>query len=820
MSRQWLDPTPIIIPPQIAALNLHPLVAETLIRRGITRADSARAFLDPAQYTPSDPFTLPDMDRAVERLARAIRGGESILVWGDFDVDGQTSTALLVSALRAFGAQVLYHIPDRDKEGHGINVAVLAGYLAAAESADRVSPLAEFGQGSGVGLLLTCDTGVTAHDAIALANAHRVDVIVTDHHSLPSQLPPAYAVVNPRRLPDPDRHPLGTLPGVGVAYQLIAALSHHLRAENMPPVDLQPYVDLVALGVVADVALQQGDARYLLQRGIAAIRADARPGIAALIELARLDESEQFSEEQIGFQIAPRLNALGRLSDAAQGVELLLNDDIDDARQRAVNVEQLNAYRRMMSDQIFAAAMSQIERDRDLLDAPVLVLGSAAWIPGIVGIVANRVVEQVNRPVILFGASASRDDDTAPAPKSGSGQGGAVALLKGSARSTAGIDITAALTKADADQPGLIHAFGGHTMAAGMSIDADRLTEFRYAINHAMRALGITAAPPATVQIAAYVDFAAITRDTVEAVAALAPFGPGNPPLILATKNVRIESKRGMGRGGAHVRFTLSDVRGDKRTAIWWRGGALADAISEGGIYDLAFVARLDNYRDKRDVYLEWIDTRLVESAPIITQREIELIDQRGVADAAAVLRDLQARYPDLAVYAEVDKPEHVRIIGRDHAEPVTTLILWTAPSSRAMLRALIEHTNAGHVVAFFHDAAMDAFDPFVKRLAGLAKYAIAQRGGVAAVDQLSAATGQPHTTVMLGMRWLAHQGIVDAQLDGDHYVLQVGSALAYSRAETNTVVFVLRARLAETAAYRGYLRTATADALRRQLTG
>ena len=236
----------------------HPLVAQVLAQRGIVDVDHARAFLDPACYTPASPFELPDMDRAVERIQQAIRPGQRIAVWGDFDVDGQTATTLLVQTLRSLGADVIFHIPVRAEEGHGVNLPWLQRLID-----------------QGAQLVVTCDTGIDAHEAVEHARQRGVDLVITDHHDLPATLPAASAVVNPKLLPA--GHPLGTLPGVGVAYKLAEAL--------LP--DASAHLDLVALGIVADVAVQTGDARYLLQRGLASLRQTERLGLQAMLQLAR-----------------------------------------------------------------------------------------------------------------------------------------------------------------------------------------------------------------------------------------------------------------------------------------------------------------------------------------------------------------------------------------------------------------------------------------------------------------------------------------------------------------------------------------------------
>ncbi len=239
--RPWVEPSPVIVPPELrAAAGGHPLVAEALARRGVVNAAAARAFLDPAQYTPSSPDTLPGMARAVARIGRGLKTGESICVWGDFDVDGQTSTALLVSTLRDLGGRVTYHVPLRETEGHGIHLPVLEQAIA-----------------NGARLIVTCDTGISAHDAVAFARSQRVDVVITDHHDLPDRLPDAAAILNPKLLTAPmgrDSSPLADLPGVGVAYKLAEALYERAGRAG----EVEKHADLAALGIIADLALLRG----------------------------------------------------------------------------------------------------------------------------------------------------------------------------------------------------------------------------------------------------------------------------------------------------------------------------------------------------------------------------------------------------------------------------------------------------------------------------------------------------------------------------------------------------------------------------------
>jgi len=398
----WHLPPEFNISPDLLEFTNDPLLAQLLVQRGLTTVDQARAFLNPDHYQPAPPEALSDMDIAVARLQQAIEDQESICVWGDFDVDGQTATTLLVSTLQDLGAKVHYYIPNRLTESHGIKIPALKRVLS-----------------DGVDLILTCDTGITEHEAITTAQTAGVEVIVTDHHDLADSLPSAQAIVNPKRLSN--EHPLRELPGVGVAYKLAQALYQAHRH----PTDSEPLLDLVALGIVADVARQTGDTRYLLQKGLEVLRQTTRIGLQALIDSANLN-TDHLSEEHIGFWLAPRLNALGRLGDANLAVELLTTTDLSRARIIALQLEALNDRRKMLVDRVVIQALSQLEDTPSLADYHAIVLAAADWHPGVIGIAANRLVEKYGKPAILI---ALRPD----------GQG------YGSARSILGCDIHQAI---------------------------------------------------------------------------------------------------------------------------------------------------------------------------------------------------------------------------------------------------------------------------------------------------------------------------------------------------------------------------------------
>jgi single-stranded-DNA-specific exonuclease len=757
---RWLDPESINVPDALRdAVGGHPLVAETLARRGILTPDAARPFLDPAAYSPADPTDLPDLATAVERIRRAIHHRERIAVWGDFDADGQTATALLLETLRALGADVVFRVPTR-QEGHGLHEAGLGQLIR-----------------DGARLILTCDTGVTAHAAVAHANALGAEVIVTDHHVLGDRLPPALAVVNPHCLPP--GHPLGTLPGVGVAYELATALK---------PAAAGRALDLVALGTVGDVATLTGDARYLVQRGLQMLRRTDRPGLQAVYQSAGL-RADGITEEHISFVLAPRLNALGRLADAAHGVELLITEDSTRARMLATEIEGLNARRQWLTKQVAEAAQAQIERDPALLaDRHALVLDHPAWPGGVTGIVAGRLAEQFGKPAVLISAPPGK-------------------LARGSGRSVPGVDLIASLT----DCAHLLEGFGGHPGAAGFSIELERIPELRAALSRAVAARAEAVLEP-ELAIDAYVDLADLTLDLVSEIDRLAPFGAGNPPLTLAVRDLRILGEATIGRTAEHRRLTVEDAQEQTQTVFWWQG---AGWPLPRGRFDLALTVRASDFRGVAEVQVEWLNARELEPAAVEVPAApaIEIHDYRAVSNPEAVLRALVAE-GDVQVWSEGDGPAGVEVRARHELAPSPRLVVWTLPPSPQVLQAALERAQPREVTLFAHDPGLDEARAFLKRLGGLVNFALRTRDGQ--VDLVAAAvrTAQRVSSVQAGLEWLAAQGqVVILEQGDDAWSLAQGKGDA-DRQRLETARARLEPLLAETAAYRTYVQSAPAMAL------
>ncbi|KAA9133199.1 single-stranded-DNA-specific exonuclease RecJ [Marinihelvus fidelis] len=508
--------------------TLHPVLRDILLARGVREAEALDLSL--ARMAPMK--GLSGLDAAANRLADAIQSGQRIMVVGDFDADGATGTAVAVRALRAMGAAgVEFRVPNRFEFGYGLSTGL-------------VDTLAE----SPPDVLLTVDSGICCHDGITRAAELGIDVIVTDHHLPGESLPPAFAIVNPNL--SGDDFPSKALAGVGVVFYLAGALRARLRdsgwfGARRPEPNLGMLLDLVALGTVADVVPLDRNNRVLVEQGLRRIRAgQASPGVMALLRAGKRDY-RNVSASDLGFAVGPRLNAAGRLEDMAVGIRCLLADDVEEARELAATLDGLNEQRRAMQATMQDSASAQVSAIIEQLGDEVpfsLCLHDPEWHQGIVGLVASRVKEATHRPVVAF---APEEEGSA--------------RLKGSARSIKGLHVRDVLAHVDARQPGLIDAFGGHAMAAGLSIAANRLDDFRAAFEASTR-LFLADEPPRAERVTdGELAAADLNLDFARELHAMGPWGQRFPePLFEGAFEVLDQRVV----GGAHLKMVLRPLDG------------------------------------------------------------------------------------------------------------------------------------------------------------------------------------------------------------------------------------------------------------------
>lgn len=535
--------------------GIHSLVAAILRARGYTNAAEVTRFLQSDLDSLANPFDLPDMRAAAERIVLAVGQGEPILVHGDYDADGITSTALLVRFLSKLGADVHYYIPHRLHDRYGLMPTAIERAVE-----------------KGIKLILSVDCGVSDLDAIERANELGAEVIVIDHHEPGPELPAAL-VVDPKRKDASGKNV--DLAAVGLAYNVAAAVCTLL---DMPVNSLRrAFFDLVAIGTVADVSPLTGDNRTMVKHGLSLLPTTQKAGLRALMDISGLNGT--LTAQDIGFRLAPKLNAVGRMADATDAVDLLLATDADEAMRLAVKLEGHNRERQRVQEAIYCTAVAKVCSEVDLDSEPIVVLAADDWHIGVIGIVASKVVEEFSRPAFLMG----RDGDH----------------YRGSARSVPGFNIAEALEECS----DLLVRFGGHSLAGGFTLTLDRLTAFRECLNEIGRRVLRPQQLCPTIDIDCEVDIEEIDTDLIEGLREMGPFGQGNPEPVLMSTGLEVLEARCVGSNGAHLKLLAG--RGHLVfDCIGFRQGDLADGLRQGALVDIAYTPEFNDFNGRRGIQL------------------------------------------------------------------------------------------------------------------------------------------------------------------------------------------------------------------------
>lgn len=542
-------------------LGVSEVLARLLVGRGFTDAAAVDAFLNPTLDKLLDPFLMKGMSAAVQRIHQAMEQDERIWIYGDYDVDGITAISLLSRFFMWKGYPVGYYIPDRLEEGYGISEA----------GVERVRQM-------GCNLMISVDCGITSVDRVAQANALGMDVIITDHHEPQAVLPDAVAVINPKQSDCP--YPEKSLSGVGIAFKLAQALAPHFMDAPVA----QELLQIAALGTVADIVPLVGENRILVKHGIAALRRFPVVGTAALMKASGVDQSK-VNTGQIGFMLAPRINAAGRIDQPQKGVELLITQNLEEAAGISEELSSLNEERQQIEKQIFKEALQMLQSQPEQESGRVLVVAGHGWHPGVIGIVASRLVERYYRPCILL----NQEGDTA----------------KGSARSIEGFNLFEALCSA----PELLQKFGGHEMAAGMTLETGNIDALRIALNaYAEHALTEDDLIP-RVQAECVLDARQLQFSLLDDLDILEPFGPGNPRPVFLYKGLTIDQRRLMGKNQEHVKLITHDgSRIFEAIGFRWPDPG---RFKPGQLVDLAFVAERNTFNGVESLQLQLRDSRI-----------------------------------------------------------------------------------------------------------------------------------------------------------------------------------------------------------------
>ncbi|MGH9906504.1 MAG: single-stranded-DNA-specific exonuclease RecJ [Pyrinomonadaceae bacterium] len=551
-------------------LDTSPIVAALLISRGCADERSARIFLEPAYEHLHEPRLMLGMTESVSRLRKAIETKERILIYGDYDVDGTTGTAVLLRALKLLGASVGYHVPHRFTEGYGIQQPALEKAFA-----------------EGYSLVISVDCGIRAHEPLHWAREHNLDVIITDHH-LPDEgsgVPPAYAVLNPNQpgCSYPDKN----LAGVGVAFKLIHALFREYERESQ----VSAFLKVVAIGTVADVAMLNGENRTIVALGLKDLCRTNNPGLQALMEVAGCGDGKGMTAYDLGFRIGPRINAAGRMDAAKAVVELFDTRDRQEAQRLAEHLDTRNRERKEVQQQIIDLAIAELEDPaRESGQSHVVVIEGKGWHRGVIGIAASKIAERVNRPCVVL----SVEDDVA----------------HGSGRSIEPYHLLNGLT-ACAD---LFVKFGGHSHAAGITIRPERISEFRRRLNdHAAACLTAEDLQP-SLCIDAELPTQEITFELIKELEALEPYGAGNPRPVFVAKDLRIVSEPRL-LGEKHLKMHVCGPKGRPLETVWWNGAESEQTIAVTNGITMAYTIEANRWGGETFLQLSVQDIRPAHKA-------------------------------------------------------------------------------------------------------------------------------------------------------------------------------------------------------------
>lgn len=736
------------------------LVARIFYNRGYKNPETIRQMLNPELYVPTKPDEFPDMPRAVDRILRAADNEEKICVYGDYDVDGVTSTVTLVECLNFFTSKVVYHVPDRFAEGYGMNEEI-------------VRKLAQ----DGVSLIITCDCGISNVREITLAKELGMDVVLTDHHTVPDELPPADAILNPKLLEE--GHRARNISGCGMVYFLCLAL---LEKKGFPD-RAERFLDMLALSLIADVVSLNGENRYLLQKALPALFNTRRIGLRQLLEVAERNGKLE-NEEDVAFQIAPRINAAGRMDTARLPVELFLCQDLEKARIMAEKIDSLNTERKRVQQSIVDEAVEMVETRKK--NKTILVLYKEYWHHGIIGIAAGRICELYRKPAILF--SLKEDGITAV----------------GSARSIEEVNIYELIKECS----GKLLKFGGHSQAAGLSIRKDDIEEFisqiemeaenRYFIKdmvnvNADMELGIED----------------INEELYDRIQSAGPYGEGFEAPCFCIRNVIVLSDR-MTEKKHHI-MVLEDQKGNRIPAVKWFG---EDESFEGRCFDVTCRIGRNNY--SKDAGIQLTLEYMVESFGKFKKLfEGEIIDERKTT-----VENLLRKYPNAQIFYEglqTACPVE-NTIDRFSVKNCKELVFLSTPANTEIFKEVIALANPEKVIINFAVLSNYTFKGFVLNLLGLIKHIIKRRDGRAYIDELSLKLCVEENIVKAGLKYLGSSGMLNYTLSDDEQKVYLSEGKGVADRNAFMAKKNLSDALAEKNAYQQFILKMEIDKFREYL--
>lgn len=735
------------------ACNGDRIVAGILCGRGFDTPEKIKGFfLD--GYVPVSAADLKDIDKIINRISQAIDNKEKICVYGDYDVDGVTSTAILTECLNQLGANNFYHVPDRFSEGYGMNTEVIR----------EISK-------KGVRLIITCDCGIANNEEIELANSLGMEVVVTDHHSIPEKLPPAFGILNPKIWGE--EHPAYCVSGAVTAFYLARALLCKYGEDEFA----KEFYDLIALSIVADVVPLTSENRYLLKEGLKAFPVTRRLGLKYLMEIAKANG--EIDEEFIGFQIAPRLNAAGRLDSARKAVELLMTDDKAEASRLAQELDSLNQARKKIEGEIVEKAEQMIisgHKDRN-----IFALYDEFWHHGVIGIAAGRLCEKYKKPVILM--TLKEDGKTAV----------------GSARSPEGVSIYEILSECNPEKL----SFGGHDAAAGLSLNIKDVSAFIKEVERV--SLRHNAETEKTIDVDLELKLSEINESLWDSIKSIAPYGQGFERPVFLSGRVKVNSNlpiKNIGR-----RLVLQNGP-DLCSGVLWRQADYEEMPED---CEIIYNVSQTVFRDKKEVRLNVINIleKPENGKSEYEPQEVKIIDIRGVPEK---VEEYCGEKDTVIFYEGIDKKWREKGTSRFDIPEVHTLVLYSIPPSIDIFKRLIKKARPKEVIISFADEIITK-DELIRRTVGIIKHIISKKQGITSYSELESLLGQTFETTALLLNCFQASGFMEYNEVEDNLFLKEGKFKVLIKNEKYKKA--ISTLFAESAGFKSFIKKADIESLK-----
>lgn len=717
------------------------LIEKLLAARGIVKEDEIKEFLNPLEAKLTQPNAFTGMEKAVERIAKAIDGGENILIYGDFDADGVTSTALLLRTLTHLGASVDHFIPDREKDGHGLNSKALIKLMTIKKPK----------------LIITVDCGVSDVDEVQLLNSFKIDVIITDHHEAPETMPPAVAIINPKakdaldeKLSAREIQNLTALAGVGVAFKVAQALLEHYKKLDFI-YDILPYV---AVGTISDVVPLIGENRYFVAKGLELISGGRHYGLKRLLEEAGYNLEQGITSEQIAFGVAPRINASGRLDTVEDALKVLVSDNKQEIEMSIISLNNFNKVRQELCENVFLEADEMFQNElRRGENNKAIILFNPNWHIGIIGIVSSKLVEKYHKPTFLMTYSEETKQ------------------IRCSSRSIEGLNLYDVISASSAKPDGteLLDGFGGHAMAAGLAFDTEKVTfeEVKKSLNDTINEILEKEELKPSINVDLVLEPGDVDSNLISDIERLQPFGASNPNPVFVLNNLTLHEKKLIGSNRNHLKLVVEDSQHNTYDCLWWSKGDIS--LTGGDKLDIAFCPQLNTFNGNttiqfilKDIHAENLvdlEENFEAAAADNGQKKIKIYDHRKKADILDSVEDyVKTSKLDIAIFAEDRnvleriKPYKAlseRTFNRKNGKKADVVMFFDYPASAEIFDEIIE-TSAPDYLHFMHwEPSKLTEEELLKTFSGMLKFAHNNKSGVFDLGKSASFLAQTETTVV-----------------------------------------------------------------------